>query len=149
MTGYQAAMGLAQFHKIDHIIAEKRRVSHTYSHYLQDIPGLQLPAELDWAFNVYWMYAIVVKLEFGLTRDQLTEALWADGIQTRTFFCPMNQQPVLKALSGFQDIPCPVADRLWETGMYLPSSCNLSEESIKQIADSIRRAFNQGKKEAW
>lgn len=146
MTGYQAAMGLVQLRKIDHIIAEKRRVAQTYTHYLQDVPGLQLPVELDWAFNVYWMYAIVVKPEFGLTRDQLAEALWADGIQTRTFFCPMNQQPVLQSLPGFRDVPCPVADRLWETGLYLPSACNLSEQTIKQIANSIRRAYQQGRK---
>ena len=140
MTGYQAAMGLAQLHKIDHIISEKRRVAHTYARYLQDIPGLQLPPELDWAFNVYWMYAIVVEPEFRLSRDQLAEALWTDGIQTRTFFCPMNQQPVLRALPGFRDVPCPVADKLWETGLYLPSSWNLSEETIKHIADTTRRA---------
>lgn len=140
MTGPQAAMGLAQLHKIDHIIAEKRRVAHTYAYYLRDIPGLGLPVELDWAFNVYWMYAIVVKPEFGFTRDQLAGALQGEGIQTRTFFCPMNQQPVLRALPGFRDISCPVADRLWETGLYLPSTWNMSEETIKQIVDSIRRA---------
>jgi perosamine synthetase len=146
LTGYQAAMGLAQLHKIDHIIAEKRRVAHTYTRYLQDIPGLQLPVEMDWAFNVYWMYAIVVKPEFGLTRDQLAEALWTDEIETRTFFCPMNQQPVLKSLPGFRDVPCPVADRLWETGLYLPSTWNLSEQTIKKVMDSIRRSYRQGRK---
>jgi perosamine synthetase len=143
MTGYQAAMGLAQLKKIGHIIAEKRRVAHTYNRYLHGIPGLQLPVELDWAFNVYWMYAIVVKPEFGLTRTQLAESLWDDGIDTRTFFCPMNQQPCLQSQPGFRDVPCPVADRLWEAGLYLPSSWNLSEQMIKQIADSIRRAYDQ------
>ena len=140
MTGYQAAMGLAQLHKIDHIIAEKRRVAHTYNHYLEGIPGLQLPVELDWAFNVYWMYAIVVKPEFGITRDQLADALLAGGIETRTFFCPMNQQPCLQSLPGFRNVPCPVADRLWETGLYLPSSWNLTEKTIKHISESIQSA---------
>jgi perosamine synthetase len=139
MTGYQAAMGLAQLRKIDHIVSEKRRVAQTYNRYLQDIPGLQLPAELDWALNVYWMYAVVVKPEFSLTRDQLAEALLADKIETRTFFCPMNQQPCLQSLPGFRKISCPVADRLWETGLYLPSSWNLPERTIKQIAGSIQR----------
>jgi len=146
MTGYQAAMGLAQLRKIDHIISEKRRVAQTYTRYLQDIPGLQLPVELDWALNVYWMYAVVVQPKFGLSRDQLVEALWAEGIETRTFFCPMNQQPCLQSLPGFREISCPVADLLWETGLYLPSSWNLTEETIKQIADSIRRAYQQGRK---
>jgi len=147
MTGYQAAMGLAQLQKIDRIIAEKRRVAQTYTRYLQDLPGLQLPAEMEWAFNVYWMYAMVIKPEFGLTRDQLAEALLVDGIETRTFFCPMNQQPVLQSLPGFRNVPCPVADRLWETGLYLPSTWNLPEQTIKQIAESIRQAHHrQGRK---
>lgn len=145
LTGYQAAMGLAQLRKIDRIIAEKRRVAHTYTKYLQDIPGLQFPAEMDWAFNVYWMYAVVVLPEFGLSRDELGVRLLKKSIETRTFFCPMNQQPVLKALPGFRDVPCPVADRLWEAGLYLPSSWNLAEGQIEQIAVSIRKGYeNRG-----
>lgn len=144
MTGYQAAMGLAQLRKIDYIIGEKRRVAETYTRYLYDVEGLQLPVELDWAFNVYWMYAIVVKPEFGITRDELMGALLEEGIETRTFFCPMNQQPVLRALEGFHDVKCPVADKLWETGLYLPSSYTLPEQAIKRIADSIR-IINLGK----
>jgi perosamine synthetase len=147
MTGIQASLGLAQLQKIDRIIAEKRRVAQTYTKLLEDIPGLQLPVELDWAFNIYWMYAIVVKPEFGITRDQLAEVLMADGIQTRTFFCPMNQQPFLRSLPGFRDVPCPEADRLWETGLYLPSSWNLSKCSIEIITNSIRRAYDQGRKD--
>ncbi len=140
MTGYQAAMGLAQLDKIDQIIADKRRVAHTYNKYLQDLPGLQLPAEMHWAFNVYWMYAIVVKPEFGVTRDALAAALKADGIETRTFFCPMNQQPCLHSVDGFKAVACPVADRLWETGLYLPSTYTLSEATIRRVVASIRHA---------
>jgi perosamine synthetase len=140
MTSYQAAMGLAQLRKIDRIIAEKRRVAQAYNRALQGIPGLQLPAELDWAKNIYWMYAVAVGPEFGLTRDQLADVLRADGIDTRTFFCPMNQQPCLRSRPGFRETPCPVADRLWEQGLYLPSSQTLTEETIQQISDRIRRA---------
>lgn len=146
MTGFQAAFGLAQLEKIDRIIEEKRRVAQTYSHFLKDIPGLQLPAELDFAFNVYWMYALVVKSEFGISRNQLAEILWANDIQTRTFFCPMNQQPVLQRMKGFRDVPCPVADRLWESGLYLPSAWNLPEKTIENIAESIRHAHEQGRR---
>ncbi len=140
MTGYQAAMGLAQFHKIEQIIADKRRVAHSYHRYLADIAGLQLPPEADWARNVYWMYALVVTPAFPISRDQLMTALHNDGIDTRTFFCPMNQQPFLRQQPGFRDIPCPVADRLWATGLYLPSSPLLTETQIASIAASIRRA---------
>jgi perosamine synthetase len=140
MPGYVAALGLAQFQKIEKIIEEKRRVAHLYHEKLKAISGLQLPAELDWAKNVYWMYGMVVKPEFGITRDQLTEALSERGVQTRTFFCPMNQQPILQKQAGFRNIPCPVADSLWETGLYLPSSWNLDEKTISFVADAVRQA---------
>lgn len=144
MPGFVAALGLAQFRKIDKIIEEKRRVARSYTEKLEDIPGLQLPVEKDWALNVYWMYGIVVKPEYGLSRDKLAEALDERGIQTRTFFCPMNQQPVLMGLEGFREVPCPVADELWETGLYLPSAWNLSEENVAIVADAIREASSRG-----
>lgn len=140
MTGYQAAMGLVQLRKIADIISEKRRVAHTYSRYLNDIPGLQLPAELEWAMNVYWMYGIVVQPEFGISRDDLAKALADAGIETRTFFCPMNQQPCLQELPGFKPDPCPVADSLWTSGLYLPSTHVLPESSIAYVASVIQDA---------
>ena len=139
-------MGLAQFHKIEQIINEKRRVAHTYNRYLSSIEGLQLPCEADWARNVYWMYAIVVKDEFGMSRDELMSWLRDDGIDTRTFFCPMNQQPCLQSRPDFREVACPVADRLWETGLYLPSTYTLTEETLAGIADSVQRAGSQARK---
>lgn len=137
MTGYQAAMGLAQLHKVDRILAEKRRVAQSYSVHLSDVPGLNLPIEHPWAKNVFWMYAITVQPEFGASRDKLSAHLLEKGIDTRTFFCPMNQQPCLTGISGFRNVPCPVADGLWETGLYLPSAPSLAEEKIKYICDTI------------
>jgi perosamine synthetase len=140
MPGFVAALGLAQFRKIDRIIEEKRRVAHSYVEKLKGVAGLQLPPEREWAKNVYWMVGLVVGPQFGISRDKLAEALAERGIQTRTFFCPMNQQPVLQQLTGFRAVPCPVADSLWDNGLYLPSTWTLSEEQISFICDAIRQA---------
>lgn len=140
MTGYQAAMGVAQLAKIERFIDEKRRIAATYNRQLRDVFGLQLPVELPWARNVYWMYAVAVQPEYGLSRDELAARLREHGVETRTFFCPMNQQPCLQK-PGRRMPPCPVADRLWERGLYLPSSTNLSDETIASIAGKIKAAW--------
>jgi perosamine synthetase len=85
------------------------------------------------------MFAVVVEPEFGITRDELARRLRVAGIETRTFFCPMNRQPCL-ARPGHKMPPCPVADRLWESGLYLPSSINLSAETITTVCSAIRQA---------
>ena len=137
MTGYQAAMGLAQLARIDDIIATKRNIARTYNKLLAGVPGLQLPAELPEVRNVYWMYSIVVEPQFGMNRDDLARLLWANDIDTRTFFCPMNQQPFLREQAGYRDVPCPVADRLWSSGLYLPSGNMLTDAEIKRVCDVI------------
>lgn len=140
MTGYQAAMGLAQLHKIDRIVEAKRRVASNYNELLGGVKGLQLPPELDWAKNVYWMYALVVTEDFPISRDALAEQLQRAGIETRTFFCPMNQQPCLEDIPGFRSVPCPVADRIWQRGLYLPSACTLTEAQQRTVAEQIIQA---------
>lgn len=138
MTGYQAAMGRVQLRKIDHILEQKRRVARTYNELLADVPGVQTPAEKDWARNVYWMYAITVGDEFPLSRDELMGSLREADIESRTFFCPMNMQPFLREQDGFRDVPCPVAERLWETGLYLPCAITLSDDEIAHVVEQIR-----------
>lgn len=140
MTGYQAALGLAQLRRIGDILANKKRVARTYDRLLAHVPGLRLPVQKEWAENVYWMYGVVVQPEFGMTRDQLAARLAAEGIETRTFFCPMNMQPFLQRQPGYRPIECPVAERLWRGGLYLPSTHTLTEEKMRIVADAIRRA---------
>lgn len=140
MTGYQAAMGCVQVPKIEQIISKKRENAFLYNKYLRQIPGLILPTEIDWGRHVYWMYAIEITPEFGLSRDMLSNFLMKQGIETRTFFCPMNLQPFLRNQPGYKAVPCPVAERLWKCGLYLPSSANLDESVIVRICETIRVA---------
>jgi perosamine synthetase len=140
MTGMQAAMGVVQTKRIEAIIAEKRRVAAAYNECLAGLDWLQRPAELPWARNVYWMYSVALRDEAGPTRKDVLETLDRDGIETRTFFCPMNQQPALRRLAGFRADPCPVADGLWERGFYLPSSPTLARADIERIATALERA---------
>src|SRR4030081_334814 len=122
MTGYAAAMGVVQCGKIDKVVVEKIRVAETYDQHLKGIDGLQLPAKSTIGRHVYWMYGVVVEPSaFGLSRDELTRKLRDAGIDTRTFFCPMNLQPCLQKQPGFRPMSCPVAERLWANGFYLPS----------------------------
>jgi len=140
MTGMQAAMGVAQVKRIEGVIAGKRRLAAAYNRALVGLSWLQLPAELEWARNVYWMYSVVLRPESGLRRAEVVKALQSSGVETRTFFCPMNAQPALQKLSGFREVPCPVADGLWERGFYLPSSTNLTDADVAHIARAFEDA---------
>jgi perosamine synthetase len=137
MTGYQAAMGLVQCEKIEKVIEQKIRVATTYERHLKNVDGLRLPAPSAIGRHVYWMYGVVVQPGFGLSRNELQAQLHDAGIESRTFFCPMNLQPCLQGHPGFRGGQCPVAESLWDFGFYLPSSPKLSEQTIRQIAETV------------
>jgi perosamine synthetase len=138
MTGYQAAMGRVQLRKIEATIEQKRRVAGAYDRAFADVPGVQTPIEAEWARNVFWMYVVVLGDEFPMDRDDLMTSLRDAGIDTRTHFCPMNLQPFLRRQPTFRAVPCPVAERLWQCGLYLPSSITLSEDEIAAIVEQVR-----------
>jgi perosamine synthetase len=141
MTGMQAAFGLAQLGRIDRVIEQRRRVAALYNQHLAGIAQLQLPAELPWAKNVYWMYSVVWKGK--QRRDDLLDFLRANEIDTRTMFCPMNMQPFLQKQAGFRAIPCPVAEDLWTNGFYLPSSSSVTEADVQKIAGLIEQFLSR------
>jgi perosamine synthetase len=144
MTGYQAAMGLAQTRKIETIIKEKRRVAHIYNKQLESLSDyIQLPIEQKDSYNVYWMYGIVLKDKTKISKNQMMESLNNLGVESRSFFCPIGQQPFIKEKQGNRLPETPIADRLWERGLYLPSSPKLSEVQIKFIANTIEKILKE------
>ncbi len=49
----------------------------------------------------------------------------------------MNLQPFLRDQPGFRDVPCPVAEELWQRGLYLPSSPSLSDDEVADVASLL------------
>jgi perosamine synthetase len=137
LTNLQAAVGLAQFERIDELVEMRRRNATIYNSLLKDVGGITLPFEELWAMNVYWMYSILIKPEFGVGRDELMRELKKKGIETRSFFVPMNKQPVFNNMGLFEADNYPVAEDLSRRGLYLPSSSGLKEKEIKYICQSI------------
>ncbi len=138
MTNIQAAIGLAQLEQIDVLLAARKRNAALYNQRLRSLPGIALPPQKPWAANVYWMYGILVDAaRFGMRRDDFMLALQKKAIETRSFFYPMHRQPAFLESGLFSAGRYPVADRLAEQGLYLPSGSGLSEAHIDTVCTSI------------
>lgn len=138
MTNLQAAIGLAQLERIDEYVERRRDHAKLYNELLHDVEGLTLPAERPWARNVYWMYGVLVNDSFGCFRDALMKGLADRGVETRTFFIPMHEQPYFHQLGLFRGEDYPVASDLGRRGLYLPSSTGLTNDEIRYVSDAIR-----------
>lgn len=138
LSNVLAAIGLAQLERIEDLINRKKWIAEMYSEGLSDVEGVVLPAEKDWAENVYWMYCILIEDDFGFSKDELRQELQKRGIETRSMFIPMNMQPFFHKMGLFKETRCPVAEGLSRKGLYLPSGADLTEEEITYVCDVLK-----------
>ncbi len=142
LTNIQAAIGCAQVENAKMLVEARRNIGLRYNVLLNGTKGLILPKEKPEMKNVYWMYAVVLDESVKLLRDEVKEKLKEKGIETRSFFIPMHQQPAYlnKTVENAPDCSgdYPVSDRIGLRGFYLPSSSNLSEEEMKYVCTSLK-----------
>lgn len=133
LTNIQAALGVAQFNRIESILARKRQIAALYKKQLKKlVPLITLPPEEKWAKNIYWMYSILINGKGKKGRTYLMKELKRRGVETRPFFFPIHR---LKRF-GYQD-HLPVAEYLGNTGINLPSSATVTDEQVKYISNQI------------
>jgi len=133
ISGLQAALGLAQMERIDTFVMNRIKRAETYNNRLSHLGDcIVLPPKASWAKNVYWMYSILLKDDFPISREELMNELEKRGIETRTFFYPVHVQPIYKDEDTY-----PVADELSRRGINLPSGNALTMDDINFVCDAI------------
>ena len=133
LTNIQAALGVAQFNRIEAILKRKREIASLYTKYLKKItPTITLPPQAAWAKNIYWMYSILINGKGKTGRAYLMTRLKKKGVETRPFFFPIHR---LKRFGLGEHLP--VAEYLGNTGVNLPSSATLTDDQVKYISRQI------------
>ncbi len=139
-TNIQAAIGLAQFERIEETIERKRAMARAYNKGLSGLP-IQLPVERPWVKNVYWMYGLVIDESTGLDAKEAAKRLRAAGVETRPFFLGIHEQPVFRKMGLFKGVSLPVTERIARQGLYLPSGQAIADEQIEKVIDCVRAVF--------
>jgi perosamine synthetase len=142
MTNVQAAIGLAQLERLDEFVSIKRKMGKYYSELLSDIEGIQLPvSRTNTAENIYWVYTILLDKKSDLTAQIVIDRLSDLGVGCRPFFCPLNQQPVLRNMGLFINEEYPIADFLYNKGFYIPSGMALTENEMIYVVKSLKEVL--------
>lgn len=137
-SNVQAALGLAQTERLNHILDRKRRIGALYDGLLADIGGITLPPRRDWAAVNYWMYNVVLADELATDAAAVAPQLKARGIETRPFFIGLHQQPALRARGLFDNARLSVTERLSRRGLCLPSGPGLTDQQVAQVAQAVK-----------
>jgi len=139
-TNLQSAIGLAQLEKLNRFVRKKRKIGKIYNKELSRIKVFNTPLDTkEYAKNIYWVYGLVLKKNSPISLNTLMKKLKQYGIETRNFFWPLHQQPVLKKMGFFKNIKLPVAEYLGKNGLYLPTGLSITSMQQKYVINKIKK----------
>jgi perosamine synthetase len=142
LSALQAALGKSQLQRMNEVTAEKRRIGLAYHNVLADHPLIQMqPTETSYSRNMYWVVGLI--LAEPLDARQIANLLRDRGVDTRPFFYPLHKQPMLSKYSLDSQPSLPVAERLGNQGLYLPSFVGITDAEVGFCAQQLIAALHE------
>ncbi len=135
----QAAMGLAQFQRIEELVGMKRHMFHKYRERLGHLPGIHLNAEPPHATNGAWITGLVFGRELGIDKPTAIARLAELGVPARPFFYPLSSIPAYAGREEQGRLDSPVAYDVSARGINLPCSFTLTDDQLDFICDGVER----------
>lgn len=141
MTDIQAAVGIVQLSRLDEIVKERRNIAAEFISNLSDIEWLMMPEENEGFFTNYQSFAVRVKKDSPVSRDELMLWLAENGISTRRGVMTAHRETAYKDL--FSKLSLPVSENASDNSMMLPIFVPMSKDDIGKIIEEVRNIFRE------
>jgi dTDP-4-amino-4,6-dideoxygalactose transaminase len=141
MNNLAASIGLAQLEKLDGWVTKRRLINERYRILFENFPGISFQTEEGDAKSNYWLTTILINESLtGLSNDKLRIMLFKNGIETRFLWKPLHLQPAYQSAPFYGG---QIAEKLFLSGLCLPSSVNLTFDDQKKIAGILEKAMSK------
>lgn len=137
-----AAVGLAQFRRLDELLQKREAVAAMYTERLRGVEGIAPLPPPRAGMNISW-FIYVVRVDDHINRDALAAELAARGIPTRPYFWPIHLQPPYRERFGFEPGAYPHTEAAGNSLLSLPFHGQLTEEEVDYVCESIAAVVPQ------
>jgi dTDP-4-amino-4,6-dideoxygalactose transaminase len=138
MSDIQAALGHAQFQRLDAFQHQRTRLARRYTERFAGMPELVLPAERDGTTHAWHLYVVRLRPErLTLSRDTFIQELRRRGIGTSVHFIPIHHHPYYRETFGWAPGDFPVADEAFATMISLPLYTRMTETEVDRVATAV------------
>lgn len=142
LSNVSAGIGCGQMEVLPERVARRRAIHKLYSELFKDMPEIQVHDNPSADFDSnFWLTTILFDNSLGFTPEDLRQYLNEHNIESRWLWRPMNMQPVYADAPFYGD---GTAERLFNSGLCLPSGSILTDEEIATVATAVK-AFVKSK----
>lgn len=143
MSNVLAGIGRGQLRVIEERVASRQAVFRRYVEQLRDVPGLTWMPDAPFGRNTHWLSTGLIDPSVcHLGTAELITQLAAQKIEARRIWKPLHLQPLFAGCDYYtHDGGESVSDRLFNTGICLPSGSNMSPEQQDRAIEVLRNAL--------
>lgn len=134
LTDFQAALALGQLDRFGNELAQRRILAEIYRRELRDVQSIALP-DIPAGHSLQSYMAV---LDVRTSRDEVIRALAEAGIQANLGAQALNCLAYYRNKYGLDENSCPVATRLYRSGLALPLYGALTADDVQGIAARLR-----------
>ena len=136
ITEMQAAMGVHQVARLDHILEVKQTNARRFAELLEPVAPVAVPVNSPGRLHPYTLYTLTME---PAHRHAVADALEAAGIETRFYFPPVHLQPVFATDAG-PGPDLPVTEHLAERILSVPFHARVTDDDLTEMARIIEGA---------
>jgi len=135
MSNVLAAIGVAQMEVLLSRVNRRREIFALYRTLLSNIDEISFMPEIETSRGNRWLTTITLAKTNPIT---LIQALEKYNIETRPLWKPMHLQPLFKDDIVIED---GTSQKLFESGLCLPSGSSMSDEDVIFVANTLKNAI--------
>jgi perosamine synthetase len=137
----QAAIGLAQFERLDELVGIKRKHFDYYRNALKDY-DVEFNAEPQGVYNGAWITGMVLGKSYNMDKHIFINKLEELDVPIRPFFYPLSSIPAYNLSNEYSKKNKNSYD-ISERGVNLPGGANLTDCDLEFICNNIKRVLDK------
>lgn len=138
LTDLQAAIGIAQLHKCEILLARRAALAARYTMNLSSLDAFTTPIVPPHVQHAWHLYVLQVNEEvLKISRDRVIEELKARGIGTSVHFIPLHLHPLYQENCRYRAGQFPNAERHFSRAVSLPLFPDLSFDEQDRIIQAL------------
>ncbi len=138
MSDFQAALGHAQFSRIDDFQRTRRTLAQRYHERLAALPEIILPSEREDTTHAWHLYVVRLRHEMlTISREEFIAEMKEQGIGTSVHFIPIHHHPYYRETFGWAPGDFPLADEAFESMVSLPLYTRMTDRDVDRVVTAV------------
>ncbi|MCA0987033.1 aminotransferase class I/II-fold pyridoxal phosphate-dependent enzyme [Alkalihalobacillus algicola] len=149
MSNILAGMGIPQLQVIDERVEKKRKLFTKYKEAFKNIEGVSFMPEAEGMYHNRWLTTMTIDPTlWGKYPEDFVKALERENIEARPLWKPLHLQPLFKnhRLYSHSINDVSVSEKLFRTGICLPSGTNMTEAEQKRVISVLKENLQEKSK---